>query len=58
MMSVPLPDSADNFYPLVKVHEMALQDLEDVFYSHIQHTGAEVDREKLIMKLVEKKVWE
>lgn len=58
MMSVSLPESTQNFYPLVKVHEMALQDLEEVFYSHIQHAGAEDDREKLILKLVEKKVWE
>ena len=58
MMSVSLPESAQNFYPLVKVHEMALHDLEEVFYSHVQLTGTEDDREKLILKLVEKKVWE
>lgn len=58
MMSVSLPESTQNFYPLVKVHEMALLELEEVFYSYIQRSGAEDDREKLILKLVEKKVWE
>ena len=58
MMSVELPESAEGFYPIVKIHEMALKDLEEVFYSYIQHDGNEDDREKLIIKLIDKMVWE
>ena len=58
MMSVELPESTEGFYPIVKIHEMALRDLEEVFYSYIQDDGSGEDREKLIMKLIDKMVWE
>jgi hypothetical protein len=56
MISVVLPDSAEGFYPIVKVHEMALRELEDLFYDLVQL--GKNSREELILKLVDRKVWE
>jgi len=58
MVSVLLPDPADGFYPIVKVHDMALKELEEVFYSHVQSEDTGASREELILILVERKVWE
>lgn len=58
MISVVLPDSAEGFYPIVKVHDMALRDLEEVFYNYIQSVEESDSREELILKLVDQKVWE
>ena len=58
MMSVSLPDTTDGFYPIVKVHEMVLKDLEDIFYHHVRSGMDEVSREELIRGLIEQEVWE
>ena len=58
MISVVLPDPAEGFYPIVKVHEMALKDLEEVFYNFIQSVEGSDSREELILELVDQKVWE
>ena len=58
MLSVVLPDSVEGFYPIVKIHDMALRDLEEVFYNYIQSVEESVSREELILKLVDQKVWE
>lgn len=58
MISVVLPDSVEGFYPIVKVHEMALKELEEVFYNHVQSVEGSDSREELILKLVDQKVWE
>lgn len=58
MMSVDLPDPSDGFYPIVKVHEMALRDLEEVFYSYIESRGSQHERRRIIMKLINQLVWE
>ena len=58
MISVVLPEPAEGFYPIVKVHEMALRELEEVFYDHILSERGEDSREELILKLVARKVWE
>ena len=58
MISVALPDFAEGFYPIVKVHEMALRELEELFYGCVDLDQEEGGREKLILKLVEQKVWE
>lgn len=58
MVSVALPDSTEGFYPIVKVHEMALRELEEVFYNCAELDQEEGGREKLILKLVDQKVWE
>jgi hypothetical protein len=58
MLSVALPEPADGFYPIVKIHEMALRELEDVFYNHVQSDERSDSREELIMKLVKQRVWE
>jgi hypothetical protein len=57
MMSFTFPDPADGFYPIVKVHEMALRELEDMFYSYIQSGTESVSREDLIRRLVDQEVW-
>ena len=33
MVSVKLPEVTPGFYPIVKVHEMAIKELEEVFYA-------------------------
>ena len=58
MVSVITPEPTEGFYPIVKVHAMALSELEDVFYDHVQSGEEESCREELILKLVEGKVWE
>jgi hypothetical protein len=58
MLSVALPEPAEGFYPIVKIHEMALRELEDVFYNHVQSDERSDSREELIMKLVKQRVWE
>jgi hypothetical protein len=58
MISVDLPETSDGFYPIVKIHEMALKDLEEVFYSQVQMEEMEVMREALVLKMVHHKVWE
>jgi len=58
MISVVLPDSVEGFYPIVKVHEMALRDLEEVFYNFIQSVEGSDSREELILELINQKVWE
>ena len=58
MMSVALPETAEGFYPIVKVHEMALRELEKLFYDHILSRQAEDNREEVILKLVDRRVWE
>ena len=58
MISVVLPDSEEGFYPIVKVHEMALRDLEEVFYNYIQSVEGSDNREELILELINQKVWE
>ena len=57
MVSVVLPDTAEGFYPIVKVHEMALGELEEVFYGYVQSEERTESREELILKLVEQEVW-
>ena len=58
MMSVRLPEPDEGFYPIVKVHDLALRDLEEVFYSHVQYDDKGDRREELISSLVERRVWE
>lgn len=58
MVSVLLPDQTEGFYPIVKIHEMALKELEDVLYNLTMLDEAENTREILIQRLVEGKVWE
>ena len=58
MLSVVLPDPVEGFYPIVKIHEMALKELEEMFYNHIQSGERSDGREQLILKLVDRKVWE
>ena len=58
MLSVDLPDPVEGFYPIVKIHEMALKELEELFYNHIQSGERSDDREQLILKLVDQRVWE
>jgi len=57
MLSVPLPDTGEGFYPILKVHTIALKELEDVFYDYVELNESE-DRGDLIMSLVYEKVWE
>ncbi len=57
MLSVNLPDTAPEFYPIVKVHSHALEDLEELFYSYLESAEIE-NREDIINKLVEERVWE
>lgn len=58
MISIALPEPAEGFYPIVKIHEMALRELEDVFYNHVQSDEKSDGREELILKLVKQRVWE
>jgi len=58
MISVVLPEPAEGFYPIVKIHEMALRELEDVFYNHVQSDERSDSREEIILKLVKQRVWE
>ena len=58
MISVNLPEPSDGFYPIVKVHEMVLMELEEVFYNHVQSDDSEELRGELILELVDHKVWE
>ncbi len=58
MISIVFPEPAEGFYPIVKVHAMALKELEDVFYKHVRSSEKADNREELILKLVEQKVWE
>jgi len=58
MISVALPEPTEGFYPIVKIHEMALRELEDVFYNHVQSDERSDSREELILKLVKQRVWE
>jgi hypothetical protein len=57
MMSVTLPEVTPGFYPIVKIHEIALRDLEDIFYEYLQEDGGG-DRETIIARFVADKVWE
>lgn len=57
MISVHLPDPVDGFYPIVKVHIMAVKELEDVFYDYLELNETE-DRGDIIMNLVKEKIWE
>jgi hypothetical protein len=57
MVSVSLPSVTEGFYPIVKVHEMALGEVEELFYRHLQESGSEA-REGIINRMVEEKVWE
>ncbi|MEE8547423.1 MAG: hypothetical protein V3S63_04890 [bacterium] len=57
MLSVKLPATTPEFYPIVKVHSHALEDLEELFYSYLE--SAEIENsENIINKLVEERVWE
>ena len=58
MISIVFPEPVEGFYPIVKIHEMALRELETVFYNHVLSNEADDKREELILKLVEHKVWE
>ena len=57
MMSVDLPETSEGFYPIVKVHGIALKDLEEEYYRFL-HSGSGYGQEELIIKLVEEEVWE
>jgi len=57
MVQLELPELSDNFFPIVKVHEMALLDLEDVFYAYLQESGNE-DRDAVLRLMVEARIWE
>ena len=58
MISVVLPDPTEGFYPIVKIHEMALKDLEEIFYNFLQLDEKGSSREDLILALIQQKVWE
>jgi hypothetical protein len=58
MISVVFPEPVEGFYPIVKIHEMVLRELEDVFYNYVQSNETFDNREELILKLVDQKVWE
>lgn len=57
MVSVSLPESSLEFYPIVRVHALALEELENTFYSYLENTETD-DRESVIRKLAEERVWE
>ena len=57
MVQLGLPELSENFFPIVKIHEMALMELEEIFYGHIQESG-DVDRESIIRLMAEEKIWE
>lgn len=60
MVSVKLPEVTSGFYPIVKVHEMAITELEEVFYGYLDAHDAhgDGDREEIITRFVAEKVWE
>ena len=58
MMSVDLPEPAQGFYPIVKIHQMALKELEEVFYGYVGWDGSTERREQLIRELIDQRVWE
>ena len=58
MISVKLPDPVEGFYPIDKIHMLALKDLEEMFYAVDQLDDEAGMREKLILSLVDGKVWE
>ncbi|MDF1534903.1 MAG: hypothetical protein P1S46_00185 [bacterium] len=57
MLSVTLPEATPGFYPIVKVHDMALRELEEVFYGYLQDKD-DGDRETIVALFVAEKVWE
>jgi len=57
MVSVSLPEPSPDFYPIVRVHALALEELENIFYSFLEDTGID-DRESIIQKMIEERVWE
>jgi len=57
MIAASLPGVTEGFYPIVKVHEMALGDVEELFYGYLEDSGSE-DREGIINRMIEEKVWE
>lgn len=57
MISAALPEVTPGFYPIVKVHELALGELEEVFYGYLQEDG-DGDREAIIARFVADKIWE
>ena len=57
MISVKLPEVTPGFYPIVKIHEMAITELEEVFYGYLQ-AHEDGDREEIISRFVAEKVWE
>jgi hypothetical protein len=62
MVSVKLPEVTPGFYPILKVHEMAIKELEEVFYGYLEvygdNDGGDNDRAGIIARLVAEKVWE
>ena len=60
MVSVKLPEVTSGFYPIVKVHEMALTELEELFYGYLQAHDAheDGDRAEIITRFVAENVWE
>jgi hypothetical protein len=72
MVSVKLPEVTPGFYPIVKIHEMAITELEEVFYGFLEvygdKDGGDNDggynalgdkiRAEIISLLVAEKVWE
>ena len=58
MISPELPPLTEGFYPIVKIHEIALTDLEEVFYRYVEKLPNEDARQDLIQSLVNGKVWE
>ena len=57
MIKVSLPGLTDGFYPIVKVHEMALRELEDLYYGYLQERQSD-DGEDLLRMMVQERVWE
>jgi len=57
MVEVVLPPVTEGFYPIVKVHEMAVNELEEVFYLFLQMNDSATP-EGLLHELVKMKVWE
>ncbi|NOY87219.1 MAG: hypothetical protein GXP52_07975 [Deltaproteobacteria bacterium] len=57
MVRLDLPELSENFFPIVKVHEMALMDLEEIFYAYLQDSG-DGDRDAILRLMVEEKIWE
>ncbi len=57
MVSLDLPAPSPEFYPLVKIHEMALRELEDAFYAHLAAEDSATAAD-LIRSLAAGRVWE